>query len=74
LNNPKIMEKVLELLKQRRVWAGIVGIITFVLATLKVTVNVDVPVLTDLLTALGGAISALVTAGLALWSFLKPKK
>lgn len=68
------MEKVLELLKQRRVWAGIVGIITFVLATLKVTVNVDVPVLTDLLTALGGAISALVTAGLALWSFLKPKK
>lgn len=68
------MEKVLQLLKQRRVWAGIVGVAAFLLTTLNVGFEIDVPVLTDLLTAFGGAVSTLITAGLALWSFFKPKK
>ncbi|MBU1173379.1 MAG: hypothetical protein KKD44_27745 [Proteobacteria bacterium] len=68
------MEKLLDIAKQRRVWAGIVGILAFVFTTLKLNFDIDVAVLTDLLTAFGGALASLVTAGLALWSYFKPKK
>lgn len=63
----------IELLKQRRIWAGIVGVLAFVLTTLNIRYQVDVPVLTDILTSAGGASAELITAGLALWSYFKPK-
>lgn len=64
---------ILELLKQRRIWAGIVGVISFVLTSFSINFQINVPVLTDLLTSFGGALSQLIIAGLALWSFFKPK-
>jgi len=64
----------LELLKQRRVWATIVGVIAFLLTSFKIEFGVDQGTLTDLLTNIGVAVSSLVSAGLALHSFLKPKK
>ena len=57
----------LKLLKERRVWAGVI----FVLAIFFNQVNV--PVLTDLLTAWGNALSGLIMASLSLWSYFKPK-
>lgn len=63
----------LELLKQRRIWVGIVGVLAFVLTTLNIQYQLDVPVLTDLLTSAGGASVELIMAGLALWSYFKPK-
>jgi len=63
------MQKILELLSQRRVWAGIVSVLAFFLPS----VGIDIPVLTDLLTSFGGAIASLAVAGLSLWSYFKPK-
>ena len=68
------MENILELLKQRRVWAGIFGSITFLLPVFGVKYDMDVNTLTDLFTNLGLAISALLTAVLPIWSYFKPKK
>lgn len=68
------MNQVLNLLSQRRIWASLVGVLMFALGILKVTWDVDVPVLTGLLTDLGTAVSSLIMAGLALWSFIKPKE
>lgn len=65
---------ILELLRQRRVWAGIVGLLTIALTLLKITYQIEVPALTDLLTVFGGALADLIIAGLAVWSFLKPKQ
>ncbi len=68
------MKKLLFLLKQRRVWAGIVGFVAFIVTGLNLGFEIDVPVLTDLLTQLGIAIAALTQSILALWSFIRPKK
>ncbi len=68
------MEKLLSLFSQRRVWAALVGGVAFLAQLLHFQFEFDVPMLTDLLTGFGGAIANLVAAGLALWSFLKPKK
>lgn len=65
--------KILELLKQRRIWAAIVWAMTIALAILKINYQIDVPLLTDLLTSFFGALSNLIIAGLALWSYFKPK-
>ena len=68
------MNQILELLKQRRVWAGIVSVITFVLTTLNINYTYDVVTLTDLLYAIGQSLSLLIPGLLALWSYLQPKK
>ena len=68
------MEKALELIKQRRIWVGIVFVLTTVLSWLSINFNFDIPMLTDLLTAWGNALSGFIMATLALWSFLKPKQ
>lgn len=68
------MEQVIELLKQRRVWAGIVGSVTFTLGMVGVTLSYDSVQLTDLLLAVGQALGALIPAVLALYSYLSPKK
>ena len=65
--------QILELLSQRRIWAGIVGVVSFVLTLFAINFQIDVPVLTDLLTSFGGALSQFIMAGLALWSYFKPK-
>ena len=67
------MQNLLELAKQRRVWAAFVGVLSFALTVLNVQFQVDVPVLTDLLTSFGGAFSLLASSVLALWSYLSPK-
>lgn len=67
-------KKIAELLKQRRIWAGIIGAASVVFSLLEVNYQIDVPVLTDLLTAFGSALSSLIIAGLALWSYFRPKK
>ncbi len=64
------MDKIITLLGQRRIWVGIVSTLAFFLPS----IGIDIPVLTDLLTAFGGAIASLIVAGLALWSYAFPKK
>jgi len=68
------MNKLLELLSQRRIWAGMVSVVAFLVSTLDLGLNIDVPVLTDLLTDFGMALAALIPSILALWSYFKPKK
>jgi len=68
------MNKLLELLSQRRIWAGMVGVVAFLVSTLDLGLNIDVPVLTDLLTEFGMALAALIPSVLALLSYFKPKK
>lgn len=63
----------LELLKQRRVWAAVVAAVSIVLSILHIDFQIDVPVVTDLLTSWGGALADLIVGTLALWSYLKPK-
>jgi len=64
------MDKLITLLGQRRIWISIVSTLAFFLPS----IGIDIPVLTDLLTAFGGAIASFIVAGLALLSYLKPKK
>jgi len=64
----------IQLLSNRRVWSGIVGIFAFLASAFHLSMPVDVPVLTDLLTNFGMALGALISGGLALWSYFKPKK
>ncbi len=65
---------ILELLSQRRIWVGVVFMATTIFGWLSYSFQIDIPVLTDLLTAWGNALSGFIMASLALWSFLKPKK
>ena len=65
---------VLELLKQRRVWAGLVGVVAFATQAFGLGLPIDIPVLTDLLSSFGEALATLVMTGLALWSYFKPKE
>jgi len=67
------MKTILQTLSNRRVWAGILGVLVFALGALKISYDIDVPVLAGLLTDLGTALSSLIMAGLALWSYLRPK-
>lgn len=61
------MNKVLDILKNRRIIVAIVGGLAFLGMT------VDVPVLSNLLGDVTTALANLVMAGLALWSYLKPR-
>ena len=65
--------RILELLSNRRIWAGIFGAITFILPLFGVTfeLNQELPTLfTDFFITF----SALATAVLPILSYLKPKK
>lgn len=68
------MEKFIELLKQRRIWAGIVGTLAFVLSIFNTGIQIDVPVITELLANFGTALAALITSVLSLLSYFKPKQ
>lgn len=65
--------QLLELLKQRRVWVGIISGLSFLISFLHIEFNIDVPVLSDMFTNAGIALFNLVSAILAIWSYLKPK-
>ena len=67
------MENFLHLISQRRAWVGILGVVVFITTTLGVALDIDIPVLADLLTQFGIAVVALVQAGLAIWSYIAPK-
>jgi len=61
------MTKALEVLKNRRVIVALIGGLAFL------GMSVDVPVLSDLIGDFTTALANLIMAGLALWSYLKPK-
>jgi membrane associated rhomboid family serine protease len=74
------MNKLLELITQRRIWAGIVGVATVIFGWLGISLIHDPNTLTDLLLNLGATIAklvemigGLVAAGLAIWSYFRPK-
>ena len=64
----------IQLLSNRRVWAGIVGVVAFLASTFQLSMPIDVPYLTDLLTNSGMALASLISGGLALYSYFRPKK
>lgn len=65
---------ILELLKQRRIWAGIIGVVGFVITTFNMPYELgDTATLIDLLTAWGDSLAMFVGASLALSSYFKPK-
>lgn len=68
------MNKVIELLSQRRIWSGIVGVTAFILMVFHINYQIDVPLLTDILTSVGGGLAMLIPALLSLWSYFFPKK
>lgn len=68
------MKKLLEVLSNRRVWAAIVGGVAMLLTYTSTNFQIDVPVLTGLLTDFGGSLSTTIISGLALWSYFVPKK
>ncbi len=68
------MKKLLKWLRQRRLWAALVSGGLFVLGMFGVLQNLDAETLTNLLVEVGKAAAALITAVLALHSYLKPKK
>ena len=67
------MNKLIEVLVNRRVWAAIVGLGAFILNALHSNYQVDVPGVTDALSTVGNALALLIPGLLALWSYLKPK-
>ena len=70
----KNLERIMNLLKQRRVWASLIGSTAIILNMANVNWNMDVLVLTGLLTDTGGALAVFVVSALSLWSYLDPKK
>jgi protein-S-isoprenylcysteine O-methyltransferase Ste14 len=67
------MEKILELLNQRRVWAAIVSTLVFILGVFSISLP-DQATLIDILTQIGSAIATLIPGILALLSYFRPKK
>ena len=67
------LTKILDALKNRRIWSGVVGVAGFLLVGFGINIE-DADTLIQLLTNLGAAITPLVAAVLALLSFFKPKK
>lgn len=69
----KTMNKILELLKQRRVWAGLFATIALILPLVGVNISLDANSLTDAVMKLVDAISSLLAIILPLLSYFKPK-
>lgn len=67
------MNNILELLKQRRIWIVIIGVIAFTASYFGHTIDIDQNTLADLIVKFVSNLSDLIMAGLALWSFVKPK-
>jgi hypothetical protein len=69
-----IISMIITLLSNRRVWAGIVGLIVVICELLGIGFKLDSMTLTDLLTQLGVTIAMAIPAVLALLSYINPKK
>ena len=69
-----LLRQLATLLKQRRIWAGIIGVIIVALNIFNVDHSLDTSTLTKLLADLGDSIAAIIMAGLALWSYFRPKE
>lgn len=69
-----VLQKVSNLLTQRRVWIAILNTLVLGLSLLKIELNIDIPVLSEMLTNVGVAIVNVITVILSLWSYLHPKK
>ena len=63
-----------ELLRQRRVWAGLASCIAFGAVLFGADLPLDQVELTDHLTQVGAAIATLVSGALAVHSYVSPKK
>ena len=68
------MNNILTILKNRRVWAGVFGALAFILPLVGVKVNFNVETITDLVIEVVELLLPLISAILALWSYVKPKK
>ena len=68
------MTKILELLSQRRIWAGIFGMILIFLPIFGIELKIDATTLTDSFTNFFIAFSMVVTAVMPIWSYFVPKK
>ena len=68
------MNNILELIKQRRIWAGLFGTISIVARLFGFDYGIDEGALTDMFLNLGMAVSDLAVAILPIWSYFKPKQ
>lgn len=68
------LSKLAHLLRQRRVWAAIVGFGTFALGLAGTQLDTDAETLTNMLHTIGESAAGLIAGLLALWSYLYPKK
>jgi len=68
------MKTFVELLKQRRIWAGIFATIALVLSMSGVNVQFDTNSATEAVMQLIEALSGLAAVLLPIWSLVSPKK
>ena len=66
--------KILDLLKQRRIWIGILAVVTFALPIFGVKPTVDPAGAIDLFVNFFASVDAAVLGALALWSYFVPKE
>ena len=67
------MENLLNILKQRRIWAGITGAIALFLPLVAKDASFDANATTDAIMRLVEALSGIATIILPLYSYFKPK-
>lgn len=67
------MNKVLEILKQRRIWAGICAMVALGLRAFVPDLDFDAESATNAIMAFVQAIADLGAVFLPLWSYIKPK-
>ena len=67
------MSEIIIALKNRRVWAGIVGVVGFIACMFGVEIP-DQALLIEVFTEVGTAIALLITGVLPLWSYIEPRK
>ena len=68
------LKMVLNTLKNRRVWAGLIGAVIFGFHISGAIFPYEAGSLTEMMTETGTAVAVAVEAILALWSYLQPKK
>lgn len=65
---------ILELIKNRRFWAGFFASVTFILQLNGVNISLDATSLTDSILQIINGVSILLTCLLPIWSLIKPKE
>lgn len=66
--------KILELLQQRRIWAGLFAVVAFILPMFGVTLAIDADGLTEAFLQFFQALSGLLAVILPILSYFKPKQ